>query len=87
MADDDSYRSLGQTVSDTNRQVQKAKDDRKDSSGVRGGMKAAGSSLMRSGSDEMDRASSERIAPSQFKRGGKIRKSKRKGKRQVKPRD
>ena len=86
MADDDDGRSLGQTVSDTNRQVQKGKDDR-DKGGVRGGLKAAGSSLMRSGSDEMDRASSERITPSSFRKGGKIRKSKRKGKRQVKPRD
>ena len=86
MADDDSYRSLGQTVSDTKRQVQKGKDDR-DKGGVRGGMKAAGSSLMRSGQDEMDRASSERITPSQYRKGGKIWKSKRKGKGQIKPRD
>ena len=87
MVDDDSYRSLGQTVSDTKRQVQKGNDDRKKSGGIRGGLKSAGSSLMRSGSEEMDRASSERITPSQYRKGGKIRKSKRKGKRQVKPRD
>lgn len=86
MADDDGYRSLGQTVSDTKRQVKKGKDDRSDG-GIRGGLKAAGSSLMRSGSEEIDRASSDRITPSQYRKGGKIRKSKRKGKRQVKPRD
>jgi hypothetical protein len=62
------------------------KDDRKDS-GIRGGLKAAGKSLMSSGQDELDRAASERITPVSMKRGGKVRKAKRKGKRQAKPRD
>ena len=80
--DGDDGRSLGDTVSDTKRQVQKGKDDRR-----KGGLKAAGSSLMESGRDEMDRSSRDRITPSKYRNGGKIRKSKRKGKRQVKPRD
>ncbi len=40
-----------------------------------GAMRSAGSSLSRSGEDMMDRASSERITPVQFKRGGKVRKT------------
>lgn len=36
---------------------------------------AAGSSLSASGQDMMDRASSERITPVQYKRGGKVRKT------------
>lgn len=45
-----------------------------------GALRAAGSSLSSSGQDEMDRASSMSISPSQYKRGGKIRKAKRKAK-------
>ena len=70
--DDDSYRSLGQTVSDTQRQVQKGKDDRKSGS-WRSGAKAAGSSLSSSGQDEMDRAASDRITPVSFKKGGRVK--------------
>ena len=40
-----------------------------------GGLRAAGSSLMSSGEDEMDRASSDRITPVSYKRGGKTRKT------------
>lgn len=63
-----------------------SKDTRK-SGGIRGGLKASGKSLMSSGQDELDRAASERITPVSMKRGGKVRKAKRKGKRQAKPRD
>jgi hypothetical protein len=45
-----------------------------------GALRSAGSSLMASGQDEMDRASSMSISPSSYKRGGKIRKAKRKAK-------
>jgi hypothetical protein len=41
-----------------------------------GALRSAGSSLMASGQDEMDRASSMSISPSSYKRGGKIRKKK-----------
>jgi hypothetical protein len=71
--DDDSYRSLGQTVSDTQRQVQKGKDDRKSGGGWRAGAKAAGSSLSSSGQDMMDRAASDRITPVSFKKGGRVK--------------
>ena len=67
--DDDSYRSLGQTVSDTKRQVQKGKS----SGGWRAGLSAAGSSLSSIGQDEMDRAASDRIAPVSFKKGGRVK--------------
>jgi hypothetical protein len=70
--DDDSYRSLGQTVSDTQRQVKKGKDDRS-GGGVRSGLKAAGSSLSQSGQDMMDRAASERITPVSYKKGGRVK--------------
>ena len=40
-----------------------------------GALRSAGSSLSSSGQDEMDRASSMSITPSQYKRGGKVRKT------------
>jgi hypothetical protein len=40
-----------------------------------GGLRAAGSSLMSSGQGELGRASSMSITPSQYKRGGKVRKT------------
>lgn len=40
-----------------------------------GGLRAAGQSLMDSGRDEMDNASSRGITPVSFKRGGKTRKT------------
>jgi hypothetical protein len=46
-----------------------------------GGLRAAGQSLSDSGSDMMDRASSDRITPVAFRKGGKVRKAKRKTKR------
>ena len=77
--DDDGYRSLGQTVSDTRSQIDKGKKDRSDS-GVRGGLKAAGSSLSASGdrmiSDSRDEAASS-VHAVQYKRGGKVRGKKR----------
>jgi hypothetical protein len=39
------------------------------------GLSAAGSSLSRMSSSEEDRASSERVTPVQYKRGGKVRKT------------
>ena len=42
---------------------------------IAAGLRAAGSSLTSSGQDEMDRASSERITPVAYHRGGKIRKT------------
>ena len=79
MADDDSYKSLGDHVSDTQRQTAKGKSDRADS-GVRGGLKAAGSSLSTSGdrmiSDSRDEAASK-IGAVSYRKGGKIRKAKR----------
>lgn len=70
---DDSDRSLGQTVSDSKRQIQQGKDSR--SSSARAGLKSAGSRLSQTGSDMLDRAASERIAPVAYKRGGKVRKT------------
>lgn len=68
-------------------------DDSSDSSNSRwkkskaaGGLRAAGSSLMSSGQDEMDRASSMTISPVAYRKGGKIRKSKMRGKKRAKPR-
>jgi hypothetical protein len=54
----------------------------KKKSGWRGGLSAAGSSLTKTGGDMLDRAASERITPSSYRKGGKVRKMKRK----VKPR-
>lgn len=79
MADDDGYRSLGQTVSDSRSQIDKGKKDRS-SSGLRGGLKAAGASISSSGQDMLDRSSSDRINPVAYRKGGKVRKSKRKAK-------
>ena len=53
-------------------------DERKDArkgGGVRGGLKAAGKSLLSSGQSELDRAASERIVPVQYRKGGKVRKT------------
>jgi hypothetical protein len=71
--DDDSYRSLGDTVSDTKSQVRKGKSDR-----AKSGASAVGSGLRQFGQDESDRASSisQSIRPVAYKRGGKVRKSK-----------
>jgi hypothetical protein len=41
----------------------------------KGGVRAAGESLMDSGRDEMDRASSDSIRPVTYHRGGKVRKT------------
>lgn len=49
----------------------------KDSKAAKG-LSAAGSSLSSSGQDELDRAASERINPVAYRKGGKIRKAKRK---------
>jgi hypothetical protein len=49
-----------------------------DGSRVKSGLKSAGRSLSSSGQDMMDRAASERVAPVAYKRGGKVRKAKRK---------
>ena len=46
----------------------------------RDAFKAAGSALSSSGQHEMDRASSMTIAPVQFRKGGKIRKAKKRSK-------
>jgi hypothetical protein len=75
--DTDSYRSLGQNVSDSQRQIQQGKDSR-GSGGLRAGLKAAGSSLSSSGSQMTDDARYEeasRIGPVAYKRGGKVRKT------------
>ena len=40
-----------------------------------GALRAAGSSLMSSGQDEMDRASSDRITPVAYRKGGRVRKT------------
>ena len=55
---------------------------KKDRGGLQGGLRAAGASLQASGQDEMDRASSERITPVAYRKGGKVRKAKHR----VKPR-
>ncbi len=39
------------------------------------GISAAGSSLSQSGQDEMDRASSDRITPVAYRKGGRVRKT------------
>ena len=51
-----------------------SKDTRK-SGGIRGGLKAAGKSLLSSSQDELDRAASERITPVQYRSGGRVRKT------------
>jgi hypothetical protein len=45
-----------------------------------GALRSGGSSLMSSGESEMSRGSSMSITPSSYKRGGKIRKKKSRGK-------
>ena len=52
-----------------------------------GGLRAAGSSLSSSGQDMMDRAADERITPVSLKRGGKVRKTKMRGKKRAKSRE
>jgi hypothetical protein len=42
------------------------------------GIRAAGSSLSESGKDLMDRAASERVSPVQYRKGGKVHKSRKK---------
>ncbi len=62
----------GSSVSTTSGPSQKK---RWKDTGTARGISAAGSSLSRSGQDEMDRASSDRITPVSYKRGGKTRKT------------
>ena len=52
-----------------------------------GGLRAVGSSLSSSGQDMMDRAADERITPVSLKRGGKVRKTKMRGKKRAKSRE
>jgi hypothetical protein len=52
-----------------------------------GGLRSAGSSMVKSGQEELDRAASERITPVQYKSGGRVRKASRKGKKRSKARD
>ena len=53
-----------------------------------GGLRAAGSSLSSSGQDMMDRAADERITPVSLREtGGKIRKTKMRGKKRAKSRE
>jgi hypothetical protein len=49
-----------------------------------GGLRSAGASLIQSGQDELDRSDSDRITPSSFKKGGRVKA--RKAKRKAKPR-
>ena len=88
MADGDSgtgSSSIGETSSDSSRKSGKKDDDRK--SGIRGGLKSAGSSLLKSGQDELGRVSSERITPVSMRKGGKVRNTKRKQNRRSKTRE
>lgn len=70
--DDDSYRSLGDTVSDTRDQVAKGKSDRSKARGA-----ALASGLGGIADTESTRASqaSDSIRPVQYKKGGKVRKT------------
>ena len=61
-------------------------DSRWKDSKAAGGMRAAGSSLMKSGQSELNRSSGQGWSPVSFKRGGKVRKMKRKLKMRAKPR-
>lgn len=61
----------GNDDSSTQSQSPKKWRDSKAASGLR----SAGDSLMSSGSDMMDRAADDRITPVQYKRGGKVRKT------------
>ncbi len=76
--DDDSGRSLGELVSDTRSETSKGKSDRSKARGS-----ALSSGLSKMGSDERDSAdrASSKIGPVQYRKGGKIRKRKRSGKR------
>ena len=72
--------------SPADRNTGKKKQDR---GGWQGGLSAAGKSLQSSGSQMMSDARSEeasRIGPVSYKRGGKVRKMKRKLKMRAKPR-
>jgi hypothetical protein len=77
MADDDGYRSLSQTLSDTSSQTSKWDSDRKNSP-TRKAVRSAGSSLSASGdrmiADSRDEAASN-VHAVQYKRGGKVRKT------------
>ena len=61
-------------------------DRKKKKGGVRGGLSAAGSGLQQMSRDELDNASRP-IAPVQYRKGGKIRKTKMRGKKRAKPRE
>lgn len=72
MADDDGYRSLGDTVSDSRSQIDKGKADRKSDRGsaIAGGL----SRLSSTEKDASDRASSNIHAVS-YKRGGQVKRT------------
>lgn len=71
--DDDSDRSLSDTVSDTQSQIRKGKSDR-----TKSALSGAGSALRSMGQDESDRSAaiSSSIRPVSYRKGGKIRKAK-----------
>lgn len=73
--------TLSGTVSDSS-----DSSSRKKKGAVRSGLSAAGSGLSQMSRDEMDNAS-QRITPVQYKRGGKVRKTKMRGKKRAKPRE
>ena len=75
MADDDSYRSLSDTVSDTRSQNQASKTSR-----TKSAVRSAGQSLSSSGQSMIDSSrdtAASKIGPVQYRKGGKVRKPRR----------
>jgi hypothetical protein len=74
-------------MSDDNSDPRRAnKKDQPEKRGIQGGLSASGDSLTRLGSSIAEGASRQ-ISPVQYKRGGKVRKTKMRGKKRAKPRE